>query len=431
MHWSASGAILALRRSILRNRFHDVRERLAGESWHSSRSPQHSSPSIDVRRMSRYRLGLIVNPVAGMGGSVGLKGTDGALAGQARSLGAEPVAGGRASLALAHLAASGADLEVLTCAGSMGADAARSSGYEPSIVHVASEHGTTAEDSRTAARRIVEGRPHLLLFAGGDGTARDLLPAVATSTPLLGVPAGVKMHSAVFAATARAAGEVARQYLHAPNRESLLRDAEIMDRDPAVEAGGAASPRLYGMVRTPSLSFLVPGAKAASRVTDEAALAGAVRRVAGDLDDARLSLLGPGSTMQLVKRECGFEGAPLGIDAVRHGRCIASDLDERGILDLLRGGPARIVISVVGGQGFLFGRGNQPLSSRVIRLVGPENIVCLASLEKLTALPQPCLLLDTGDAALDEELAGYLEVRVSERKTVLMPVRSAQGAMGD
>ncbi len=375
--------------------------------------------------MSGYRLGLIVNPIAGMGGSVGLKGTDGELAAEARSLGAEPVSGSRAIVALSHLGGIGANLEVLTCSGAMGADAARQAGLHTSIVHPVQKGATTAEDSRTGAIRIVEQRPDLMLFAGGDGTARDLLPAVGCSTPLLGVPSGVKMHSAVFAATARAAGEVARSFLVSADRENLLRDAEIMDREPSPQPSGQLSPRLYGMVRTPSLSFLVPGAKSSSRVSDRSALAGAVRRVAEMLGDGRLSLLGPGSTMQHVKRECGFEGTLLGIDAVRYGRRFALDLNERQILDLLSDGPARIVVGVVGGQGFLFGRGNQQLSSRVIGEVGADAIVAISSFEKLVALPGNCLLVDTGDDRLDEALSGYLKVFVSDVRTVLMPVRNA------
>ena len=383
--------------------------------------------SNQLAAVSRHRLGLIVNPVAGMGGSVGLKGTDGNLAAEAMSLGAEPLASPRAAVALSQLVQAGANVEVLTCSGPMGAEAARRSGLDPVVVYEVAEGATTALDSRAGAMRIIERQPDLMLFAGGDGTARDLLDVVGVSTPLLGVPAGVKMHSAVFAATARAAGDVACSYLAAADRESLLRDAEIMDREPSPTLDAALSPRLYGMVRTPSVSFLVPGAKSSSRVTDQAALAGAIRRVARLMGDGRLSLLGPGSTMQRVKRECGFEGSPLGIDAVNGGRRVGADLNERQILDLLGNAPARIVVSVVGGQGFLFGRGNQPLSKRVIRRVGLDHIVVLSSLEKLASLAERCLLVDTGEAGLDEALAGYLKVFVSEMKTVMMPVRSAHG----
>ena len=378
-----------------------------------------------MRHMMRdTTLGLIVNPIAGMGGSVGLKGTDGDLVTQARALGAVALAAGRAKIALSQLVGAGKKPRVLTCSGVMGADVARGCGFEISILHRIGKGATGAADSRAAARAIAARKPDLLLFVGGDGTARDLLPIVGTTTPILGVPSGVKMHSAVFAATARAAGQVAREFLDAANRESMLRDAEVMDRDRSADAATAPSPRLFGIVRTPSLSFLVPGAKSASRVTDQQALAGAVRRVAGLLRDKHISLLGPGSTMQQVKRACGFAGTALGVDAVQEGRRLALDLNEAGILDLVEEFPARLVMGVIGGQGFLFGRGNQQFSGRVIRRVGIENLTVLSSMEKLMALPGRRLLVDTGDAGLDRLLRGFIRVSVGAKRTLLMPVES-------
>ena len=378
-----------------------------------------------MRHMMRdTTLGLIVNPIAGMGGSVGLKGTDGDLVTQARALGAAALAAGRAKIALSQLVGAGKKPRVLTCSGVMGADAARGCGFEISILHRIGKGATGAADSRAAALAIAARKPDLLLFVGGDGTARDLLPIVGTTTPILGVPSGVKMHSAVFAATARAAGQVVREYLHAANRESMLRDAEVMDRDRSADAATVPSPRLFGIVRTPSLSFLVPGAKSASRVTDQQALAGAVRRVAGLLRDKHISLLGPGSTMQQVKRACGFAGTALGVDAVQEGRRLALDLNEAGILDLVEEFPARLVMGVIGGQGFLFGRGNQQFSGRVIRRVGIENLTVLSSMEKLMALPGRRLLVDTGDAGLDRLLRGFIRVSVGAKRTLLMPVES-------
>ena len=371
------------------------------------------------------RLGFIINPIAGMGGSVGLKGTDGDLAVAARALGAAPVARPRAVTALSQLADLGRELEILTCSGDMGATAAEAAGIQPRIVHRIDRAATTSDDTRAAARSILAGQPGLLLFVGGDGTARDLLQAVGREIPILGVPSGVKMHSAVFAASARAAGEVARRYLLADDRETLLGDAEVMDRDSSDAGEQVLSPRLYGLLRTPRLTFLVPGAKASSRVTESAALEGAVRRAGELVADQRISLIGPGSTMQALKRRLGFAGTPLGVDAVQDGRCVAQDLNEQGILELIAERPARIVVSVVGGQGFLFGRGNQQLSARVISEVGIDNIVVLSSLEKLTALTGNCLLVDTGDEALDNALAGHIPVVVSSARTVMMPVRDA------
>ena len=129
--------------------------------------------------------------------------------------------------------------------------------------------------------------------------------------------------------------------------------------------------------------------------------------------------------MRKLKKRLGADGTLLGVDLFADGKCIATDADERSILRHIEGRAARIVLSVVGGQGFLFGRGNQQLSPRVIRAVGPENIVVVSSMEKLAALDPEALLVDTGDETLDRELAGHRPVIVSGSRTVMMPVRDA------
>ena len=370
-----------------------------------------------------YRLGLIVNPIAGMGGSVGLKGTDGELAAAARKLGATPVASERVRKALSELSGFGDSLSVLTCAGEMGADAAAFAGLEPRVLVASANRDTVAADTRAGAMAIANSEPDLLLFVGGDGTARDVLEVIGRRVPVLGVPSGVKMHSAVFAATARAAGEIAARFLRARDRQSLLGDAEILDRD--VNGTGEASPRIYGVMLTPRSGFLVPGAKASkSRVGTGGARCG------------HSACGGPYGRFAHFpawdrERPCSLQsGKP-----ASRGRCWVSTrcgtgpvwrpiIGEREILQLLaRHGSGRIVVSVVGGQGFLFGRGNQQLSARVIGRVGKANIEIVSSLEKLTALPSGCLLVDTGDEALDEELSGHLPVVVSGTRTAMMPVR--------
>lgn len=371
------------------------------------------------------QLGLIINPVAGMGGSVGLKGTDGELAARARAMGAVPIAESRAIVALSQLASLCPNIEILTCAGAMGAGAAEQAGLATKIVCDAAGAETSAEDTRSAARAILDRNADLLLFVGGDGTARDILEVIGRDLPVLGVPSGVKMHSAVFAATARAAGDVAGQYLRMDDPESLLSDVEILDRVESGASGQDLSPMLFGVVRTPRLGILVPGAKAAQSVAEPQVLTGAIERVADMLQDERISLIGPGSTMQLLAKQLGFDGTLLGVDAASNGKLLASDLSESGILELIAGQPARIVVSIVGGQGFVFGRGNQQLSASVISQVGPGNIIIVSSLEKLAHLPENCLLVDTGDEGADASLAGYLPVIVSNARTVMMPVKNA------
>jgi predicted polyphosphate/ATP-dependent NAD kinase len=373
------------------------------------------------------RLALIVNPIAGMGGAVGLAGTDGERAVRARELGAMSGASERALSALRAL--QGIDVVIETCSGPMGADIAGRAGLRYQVVVEIDRESTTGEDTRRAAATLRDRRVDLMLVAGGDGTARDVLEAVGRDVPVLGIPAGVKMHSAIFAATARTAGEVARAFLTSAAPDALLRDAEVMDRETEGVGASPPSPKLYGYLRVPKISFLVPHAKASSILADERALDGAVHRLVQLTQDEHISVLGPGMTLEHVKKAAGCAGSPLAVAAVSNGRCVGRHLNETQILDAIVGKPARLIVGVVGGQGFLFGRGNQQLSSRVIRAIGRQNIVVVAAAEKLLALESGALLVDTGDEALDDELAGFVSVIVSAQRTMIFPVKNAAREM--
>jgi predicted polyphosphate/ATP-dependent NAD kinase len=373
------------------------------------------------------RLALIVNPIAGMGGAVGLAGTDGERAQRARELGAIGSSGERALSALRAL--HGIDVVIETCSGPMGAAIAERAGLQYEVV-VEIDHGsTTSADTRRAAATARDRRVDLLLVAGGDGTARDVLEAVGRDMPVLGIPAGVKMHSAIFAATARTAGEVARAFLTSAAPEALLRDAEVMDRETDGTSETPPSPKLYGFLRVPKISFLVPHAKASSILADERALEGAVQRLVRLTQDEHISVLGPGMTLERLKKAAGCAGSPLAVAAVSGGRCVGQDLNEAQVLDAIAGKPARLIVGIVGGQGFLFGRGNQQLSPRVIRAVGTQNIVVVAAAEKLLALESAALLVDTGDETLDDELAGFVSVIVGAQRTMMFPVKNAAREM--
>lgn len=371
-----------------------------------------------------YRLGLIVNPVAGMGGAVGLKGTDGERYDRALALGARPVAAGRAAKALATLARRVPNLAMVTCAGSMGEAAAREAGFDPEIGWRGDAGRSSGRDTADAARELVRRGIDLLMFAGGDGTARDLLGAVDGKVPVLGIPAGVKMHSAVFAPGPRAAGDVAAAFLTGTCEPSDLVDAEVMDRE-----GEETSPRLYGTLRVPACSLWIPHPKAGS--AGSTVLDGACETVARQARDDCMTLVGPGATMLRIKERLGFRGTLLGVDAVLRGQLVEGDVGEQRILELLDGREGRIVVSVVGGQGFLFGRGNQPFSPAVIRRVGLDRIVVVASMEKLAALDGRPLFVDTGDESLDHELAGFIPVRTGARRTAHYRVAATGAGLAD
>ena len=392
----------------------------------------------DRRRSRRHvgrrrRLGLIVNPIAGMGGRVGLKGTDGAeILERALELGATPVAPARAETVLRLIAerAPGQGLEILVGPGAMGEDEARAA-WVPARVAIRPnpDGGSTADDTRRAAIAMRAAGVDLLVFVGGDGTARDVCAAIGTSVPALGVPAGVKMHSAVFATGTRAAADAAVDYLADPDPASCT-DGEVMDIDEAAVRAGRVSATPYGILRVPAAGRLLQGLKSPSRADEAAELAGLGRAVARLLPRPGLLILGPGTTTRAVGDALGISTTLLGIDVLSvdasgHAELVASDAGEADLLRLVGSKPATIVVSPVGGQGFILGRGNQQLSATVIRDVGLQNLRVVATPAKLAALGGRPLLLDTGDAELDRELSGYTRVVTGQGREVVCRVEPA------
>lgn len=380
------------------------------------------------------RLGLVVNPVAGVGGRVGLKGSDGAAV-QRRAVqrGAVPQASVRTIRALRRLV--GVDgLELHAAPGVMGADQATAVGLP--VVPIAWSGavppsrrpgdglpGTTAADTRAAARELVRAGVDLLLFAGGDGTACDVHDAVGDAVPVLGVPTGVKMHSGVFAASPEAAGEAAAAWLADPD-PARLTDADVADIDEAAVRDDRIATRLHGHVRVPRDRARVLAAKGGQARSGDAELDAACARTMEDVAPGTLVLVGPGTTAGRALRGLGLPSTLLGVDAVLDGEPVGRDLDERGLLGLLDDASrAVLVLGVVGGQGALLGRGNQQLSPAVLRRLGPGALRVVAGRDKLAALSPGSLRVDTGDAELDRELSGHLPVRVSGRETVVMAVR--------
>ncbi len=366
------------------------------------------------------RLGLVVNPIAGMGGRVALKGTDDPeLLAIARERGAVPVAPARATEALRSLAAGADGLELLAYAGEMGEQEARSAGLEPTAIGSVGAV-TSAADTRAAAAAMAGRDVDLLLFAGGDGTAVDVFEAVGERVPVLGIPAGVKMHSAVFAVNPRSAGELALRVARDGVRG--LRAAEVMDVDEALLRVGAVSARLHGFLNVPSDRRLLQSAKARTLASDAAAQDGIAHRLVETVFGRNTWLIGPGTTTGAVMALLGLEKTLLGVDVVRDGACLVADADERTLLEIVETDDAGIVVTPVGGQGFVFGRGNQQLSATVIARVPRERIVVAATDAKIAGLGGRPLRVDTGDDRIDASLAGYTRVLVDYNREVVYPV---------
>jgi predicted polyphosphate/ATP-dependent NAD kinase len=370
------------------------------------------------------KLGLIVNPVAGTGGRVGLKGSDGPdIQRRARELGALPESPRRAVDALKSLTALKDRIEVVTYPREMGEDAARECGFTPTVAGSIASAATTPEDTWRAAREMEDMGVHLVLFAGGDGTARDILDAVDRRITVLGIPAGVKVHSAVYAVTPRSAGMVARMFLE--GRLDGVRDAEVMDIDEDAFRAGVVAARLYGYLRVPEERSHVQSAKSSGQQGESESLKAIAAGFAAEIDEDTLYVMGPGSTIAAIMSELGLDSTLLGVDAVRNGAVVAADAGERDLLGLISGHRAKIVVTVIGGQGYVLGRGNQQISPEVVRRVlgsGRENIVIVAAREKLAALRGRPLLVDTGDEDLDQTLAGYWKVMTGYREYAMYRV---------
>jgi predicted polyphosphate/ATP-dependent NAD kinase len=369
----------------------------------------------------RRRLGLLVNPIAGMGGRVALKGTDGVeVLAQARERGAKPGAPARARRALEATHRLNPSVCLIAAPGEMGGDVARAVGMDVVVTAPAHPGPTTAEDTRAAAFAMLEAGVDLLLFAGGDGTARDIHDAVNGALPVLGIPSGVKMHSGLFASTPVRAGEIAAHFLGSPTRVEL-RAAEIADIDDADLRAGAMTARIYGVAQVPCLPGVL-SAKAGG-IPDAMSLRAACAEFAAQLEPRTLYLFGPGTTTGQVLAELGLPKTLLGVDAVRDGELLGQDLDEPALLGLTaEAAVVHLVLGVIGGQGSLLGRGNQQLSPALLRRIGPDRISVLASEAKLAALQPPVLRVDTGDDALDRELSGFTRVQVAPRRAMVMRV---------
>ncbi|MEU5863129.1 NAD(+)/NADH kinase [Nonomuraea sp. NPDC047529] len=378
-------------------------------------------------------IGLVVNPVAGLGGSVGLKGSDGAdVQRAALAKGAEPKAGRRAAQAVATLLARRPGVRLVTVAGAMGEDSARAAAVPYELVPSGVQDATTAADTRAAVAALAD--VDLLLFAGGDGTARDVLDAArelgGQAPPVLGIPAGVKVYSGCFALSPATAGFVAADFLARP--ETV--EAEVVDLDEERYRRGLVSPRLYGSLRVPAGRAALSGRKAGSSDAAPATVEGIARAVAARLRPGARYVLGPGATTAAVGRELGLATTLLGVDVVEAradggADLVAADVTEGELFELVRGRESVIVLSVIGGQGFVLGRGNQQVSPRVLDEVlgggGGDRLVVLATQQKLAGLGGRPLLADSGDQELDRKLAGHVRVITGYRESTIYRICAA------
>jgi predicted polyphosphate/ATP-dependent NAD kinase len=370
------------------------------------------------------RIGFLVNPVAGMGGRVGLKGTD-HVSRNAAALGAKPVAPSRAIDFLKRLAILelNSRIEIITCRGIMGEDETRNAGVRAKILPVPTKKETTAKDTKVAIKLMTKSKADLIVFVGGDGTARDVLDAMKGSNyvPVLGVPSGVKMYSGIFAASPRDAADLLSDFL---DGSAQVVDFEVMDADEETIRSDRLNVRLYGLLRGPFAPIRLLGSKQVSPETENEhdSQMAVARFIVEEMKPEATYILGPGTTIKCVADLLGVQKTVLGVDIYKNGKLIRDVNEKQIIREIKNWERAWIVLSPIGRQGMLLGRGNQQISPEIIRRVGKEHIIIAATKGKIQGIEGGVLRVDTGNEEVDKMLKGYVKVATDYREWRLLEI---------
>ncbi|MFR5712417.1 MAG: ATP-NAD kinase family protein [Clostridium sp.] len=359
------------------------------------------------------KLGLLINPVAGMGGSVGLKGTD-HMVEEAIRRGAKPRANDRVRQALKELLEIKNELEIVTCPGDMGEDTAKSMGFRTTVLHTGGRRSlkdlfdSSRTDTIVLSKAMEEAGVDLLLFAGGDGTARDIYEGVGTELPALGIPAGVKIHSPVYAKNPQSAGDLAKLWL--TGKVTKTAEQEVLDIDEELYRQEIINTRLYGYLSVPLEHVFTQNRKAPTPLSETASIESIAYEIVEHMEEDTYYLIGAGTTTRGVMQMLGLKNTLIGVDLIRNKELVANDIYGDKILDFIKGKKTKLIVTVTGGQGFLFGRGNQQITPEVIREIGKENIIILATKAKIAEFHHQPFLVDTPDEELNKELCGYYRV---------------------
>lgn len=369
--------------------------------------------------MDGFRVGLIINPLAGIGGPTALKGSDG-VADLALARGGRPRAEERTRVALEQLLPVRERLEFLTFPGAMGADLLADMGFAHRLIGELEAEQSTAADTRHAVQALQDAGVALILFAGGDGTARDVAGVAREGQPVLGIPAGVKIHSGVYAISPRAAGELARRLVEG----GLVRltHGEVRDLDEDALRAGRVAARWYAELTVPEEGHFMQHVKQAGMETEELVLADLAAWLEDSWEEGVRYVFGPGSTLHGLAADLHLETTLLGVDVIENGEVIARDVTEAQLFELVSDHPAFLLVTAIGGQGHILGRGNQQISPRVVRAIGLDRLRVIATKRKLGTLEGRPLLMDSGDAALDASFPAAVRVWAGYKEELLYPL---------
>ena len=379
-----------------------------------------------------FKLGLLVNPYAGIGGALALKGSDGVeIREKALSMGAEKKALDKTRLALAHIVSIKDQVQLYVASGDMGETLAKDMGFHYTLVYQPENLQTESQDTEATAKALLALQVDLILFAGGDGTARNVCHVVGSSVPVLGVPAGCKIHSAVYAITPAAAGRVLKQVIK--GEIVSVSDAEVMDIDEALFRNGKVNARQFGEMQVPTELRYIQAVKMGGKESDELVLADIAAHIIEIIEDnpEHLFVMGSGSTVEFVMQELGIKNTLLGVDVIKHKKLLASDVTASELIALTTHQNCKLVLTLIGGQGHIIGRGNQQLSADFLTSLGKDNILLVATKSKLSNLSGRPLIVDSGDTKLDIQLSGLISIITGYHDQVLYPIANLHLSIKD
>ncbi|PAB58488.1 ATP-NAD kinase family protein [Anaeromicrobium sediminis] len=366
------------------------------------------------------KIGFIINPIAGMGGRVGLKGTDGMVE-KAIELGAIPQAPIRAKKALVELLEFKDSVQIVTAYGEMGESIAKDLGFNTKTVYNSLNLKTSCEDTIKGARKIIKENIDILIFAGGDGTARDIFTAVGLDCVTIGIPAGVKIHSPVYAQNPRKAGELVKKYLN--GKIGQVNEVEVLDIDEKAYRKGIVNTQLYGYLNIPYEKNFTQNRKAPSPLSEKANQNLIALDIIDNMKEDTLYIIGPGTTTRAIMENLNLPNSLLGVDIVMNKNIVKKDVTEKDILKEIKSRKCKLILTPTGGQGYILGRGNHQISPSVIEHVGRNNIIIASTSQKITSLYGRPLMVDTGNEEIDKSLSGYMRITIGYGEYTIYPVK--------
>ena len=370
-----------------------------------------------------FKLGLLINPYAGIGGALALKGSDGTeIREKALALGAQKKALDKTRLALQSIVSFKNQVLLYVAAGEMGESLAKELGFKYSVVYQSINIQTEAQDTENTAQALLSKKVDLILFAGGDGTARNICQIVGNSVPVLGVPAGCKIHSAVYAITPAAAGRVLEQVIK--GEIVSVNDAEVMDIDEAQFRQGRVNARQFGEMQVPTELRYIQAVKMGGKESDELVLQDIADHIIEIMEDHphHIFVMGSGSTVEFIMQQLGIANTLLGVDVIKNKQLLASDVTANELITFSASQNCKLVLTLIGGQGHIIGRGNQQLSAEFLKQIGKENILVVATKTKISNLNGRPLIVDSGSAEVEQQLSGLISIITGFHDQVLYPV---------